>query len=338
MNLWSGRVPFLLGAAFAVGALIAVRSRRPLADGAAHACSILASPVAAAFLAMGLSGTFLTTRTKDWRPIIAWAVGTVAVGLVLRRAGLRHAWSGAVLDLAGARGVRRADPALPRAPPDHLRTTIWVSGLAAVVLWADPERHGLELRPLRLVLPAGRGGRDERAAHPDGGAAGASRRCSSARRPRSPTCATPARPVSTVGYYKPLAAELDTHRGAAQLPGRGRGPRGARRLRRAARPRDARPRLGDPGGQGPQLRRSNKNPLDPRVYKIWLHNNAVGYVALPSTSVGGQYPEYDLVQERPRRLPAPDLGQPALEAVPGREPDPDRRRARAAARLHASRR
>ncbi|HEU5267254.1 MAG TPA: hypothetical protein VFU35_11170, partial [Jatrophihabitans sp.] len=79
INLWSGRVPFLLGAAFAVGALIAVRARRPLPTVLLTVASLLASPVAGAFLALGLSGTFLTTRTREWRPIIAWAAGTVGI-------------------------------------------------------------------------------------------------------------------------------------------------------------------------------------------------------------------------------------------------------------------
>jgi hypothetical protein len=44
----------------------------------------------------------------------------------------------------------------------------------------------------------------------------------------------------------------------------------------------------------------DQDPLDPVTYKVWLDNNAVGYVALPSTSVGG-YPEYTLVQKHQAR-------------------------------------
>ena len=35
-----------------------------------------------AFLALGLSGTFLTTRTRDWRPITACAIATSGVALL----------------------------------------------------------------------------------------------------------------------------------------------------------------------------------------------------------------------------------------------------------------
>src|SRR5262249_55035764 len=38
----------------------------------------------------------------------------------------------------------------------------------------------------------------------------------------------------------------------------------------------------------------NKPSLDPVTYKVWLDNNAVGYVALPMATVGG-FPEYSLV-------------------------------------------
>jgi hypothetical protein len=38
----------------------------------------------------------------------------------------------------------------------------------------------------------------------------------------------------------------------------------------------------------------SEDPLDPVAYKVWLDNNAVGYVALPSASVDGS-PEYTLV-------------------------------------------
>jgi hypothetical protein len=41
-----------------------------------------------------------------------------------------------------------------------------------------------------------------------------------------------------------------------------------------------------------------EDPLDPVTYKIWLDNNAVGYVALPSASVVS-YPEYKLVASGP---------------------------------------
>jgi hypothetical protein len=286
-------VPFLLGAAFAVAALIAVRARRPAATVLLTVCSLLASPVAAAFLALGLSGTFLTTRTKEWRPIIAWAVGTVAVGLVL---------------VALAFGTPGPEPfsiwlalevfggliLLYRArPPDHLRTTIWVTALATVVLWAIPNGMGSNFArfvwyclPVAVVAVSARRTRTAVLLVIPPLIVGASSTVADLR--------NSVRPVSTVGYYKPLAAKLDSiaglrnyrvevvdhgaHAGYAELLGHAQLARGWETQEDRA--------LNKP---------LNKSPLAPDVYKIWLQNNAVGYVALPSTSVGN-YPEYDLVK------------------------------------------
>jgi hypothetical protein len=81
-NLWSGRIPFLLGGAFGVAALIAVRSHRRAWTVGLTLLSVLASPVTGAFLAIGLSGTFLTTRTKVYRPIVTFAVLTAGAALI----------------------------------------------------------------------------------------------------------------------------------------------------------------------------------------------------------------------------------------------------------------
>ena len=67
------------------------------------------------------------------------------------------------------------------------------------------------------------------------------------------------------------------------------------------------------------------DPLDATTYKVWLDNNAVGYVALPAVSVSG-YSEYDLVRSGRAALPAADLAQHRLDAVRGGAPHTDRRR------------
>src|SRR5204863_2129797 len=87
LNLWSGRVAFLLGAVPAVGVLIAVRQGKRAWTVVLTLLSVLASPVAGAFIALGLSGTFLTTRTKAYRPIIGYAVVTAGLAIVLATVG-----------------------------------------------------------------------------------------------------------------------------------------------------------------------------------------------------------------------------------------------------------
>lgn len=293
INLWSGRVPFLLGAAVAVGALIALRHRRRGMTIALTLLSILASPLSGAFLALGLSGTFLTTRTKNWRPIIAYAVGAVAialvaVGLVFGAPGPEPFSTGLAAEvLAGLALLYLA------RPPDHLRTTIWVTALATVVLWAVPNGLGSNVArfvwfclPVAVVALSRRRSWVVALAVAPLLVVGASSTLTDLE--------NAVRPVSSVGYYAPLAARLDSiaelqdyrvevvnhgaHAGYDALLGHASLARGWETQEDNA------------------LNKSLATPrLDPVTYKVWLDNNAVGYVALPLSSVGGS-PEYTLVQ------------------------------------------
>ncbi len=298
INLWSGRVPFLLGAAVAVGALIAVRRRRPVAAVGLTLLSILASPVSGAFICAGLSGTFITTRTKAYRPIIAYTAGAavlalLAVGVVFGAPGPEPFSDGLLLEVVlGQLWLWWA------WPPDHIRTTLGVALLATVALWAIPNGMGSNFSRfpffcLSVAVVA-----------------------TSARHWRLAVFAvTPVlimgmvattqdvlnatKPVSSVGYYKSLAHRLDqitdlrnyrvevvnhgAHAGYDALLDHALLARGWETQEDVA------------------LNSSlDQDPLDPVTYKVWLDNNAVGYVALPSTSVGG-YPEYTLVQKHRAR-------------------------------------
>jgi hypothetical protein len=294
LNLWSGRVPFLLGAAAGVGAVIAVRRRNRTATVGLTLLSMLFSPVAGVCIVMGLSGTFLTTRTKEYRGIIAYAAITVlvAVSLVAFAFGTPGPEPFSIVLLiellGGLAFLWIADP------PDHLRTTLYVSAVATVVLWAVPNGLGSNYaRFAWFCLPVAVA-------------------ATSSRRPRVILLAVAAmlieggvttvrdlnnaaKPVSSVSYYTALAHRLDripglqnyrvevvnhgAHAGYDALLGHAMLARGwetqeDRALNRVL----------------------DQDPLDPVTYKVWLDNNAVGYVALPSDSVGG-YPEYTLVQQ-----------------------------------------
>jgi hypothetical protein len=294
LNLWSGRIPFLLGAAAGVAALIAVRRRNRTATVLLTLLSMLFSPVAGAFIVLGLSGTFLTTRTREHRPIIAYAVITAALTLVL---------------VAFAFGTPGPEPfSVPlflevvggfafvwmAAPPDHIRTTVYVSALAVVVLWAVPNGLGANYaRFLWFCLPVAVVATSSRPARialfavapliVEGGITTVN------------DLHNAAKPVSSVSYYTSLAHRLDqipdlqnyrvevvnhgAHAGYDALLDHAMLARGWETQEDFA------------------LNKSlNEDPLDPVTYKIWLDNNAVGYVALPSDVVGG-YPEYTLVQQ-----------------------------------------
>lgn len=294
-NLWSGRVPFLFGAALAITAIIALRSRRVVLAAGLTVVSIFASPVSGAFVLMGLSGTFLTTRTKSWRPPIAWVGGVavtalLAVAIVFGQPGPQpfSAWlTGQVLVLLALLWAAR--------PPDHIRTTIAWSAVAAVVLFVVPNGMGSNFaRFAWFVLPA------------------VVLATTLRRRKVAVLLVLPAilaggsgtiadlrnaiRPVSSVAYYEPLADRLDrlpdlanyrlevvnhgAHAGYDALLDHAMLARGWETQEDSA------------------LNTALKqDPLDPVTYKVWLDNNAVGYVALPAAPVGS-YPEYDLVKSR----------------------------------------
>jgi hypothetical protein len=293
INLWSGRVPFLLGSAVAVGALIAVRRQKRSAAAGLTLLSILASPVSGAFLCLGLVGTFLTTRTRAYRPVIAWTIGAAVVALL------------AVALLFGTPGPEPFSGWLLLElvlgllwmwwawPSDHVRTTLAASLLATFVLFLVPNGMGSNFsRFVSFCLPVVV-------------VAASSRRARLAALAVTPVLVmgavsttldlvNAARPISSVNYYTSLAARLDkiadlgnyrvevvnhgAHAGYDALLDHALLARGWETQEDVA------------------LNSSlQQHSLDAVTYKLWLDNNAVGYVALPSSSVGG-YPEYTLVQ------------------------------------------
>lgn len=293
VNLWSGRVAFLLGAAVAAGAVYVLRRGWRVATVALTFLAMLTSPVSGAFVALGLSGTFLTTRTRAWRPIIAYSVITTLVAL------------GAVSAVFGAPGpepfsLRLAGGMIGAllllrvaSPPDHLRTTIWVTLLATIVVWAIPNGMGSNLaRLVWFCLPVAIIATSYRRAWVAGLLtvplllAGSFQTYNDLR--------DAAKPVSTVGYYTSLARQLrslpDLQDYRVEVVNHGAHAGYDALLPYAMLAR---------GWETQEDESLNKalslNPLPPTTYKVWLDNNAVGYVALPSSSVGG-YPEYRLVR------------------------------------------
>jgi hypothetical protein len=102
-------------------------------------------------------------------------------------------------------------------------------------------------------------------------------------------------PISKVSYYKPLAAQLDTIKGLenyrVEVVNHGAHAAYDALLNHAVLAR------GWETQEDLALNSSlQQNDLDDVTYKVWLDNNAVGYVALPSTAVV-HYPEYKLLQK-----------------------------------------
>jgi hypothetical protein len=291
-TLWSGRVPFALGAAPALGALLALRYGKRWMIVALTVLSISASPLAGAFLVLGLSGTFLTTRTKEYRPIIGYVVIPAALAFLLTTfafgapgpepftdALLGALCAGLILVFSGA--------------PDHLRTTFGVTLIAVVVAWAVPNGVGSNIaRFVWFVLPVA-------------ALALSTKRVAIALLATAPLVAIggittvtdlvhASEPISSVAYYNTLVNRLDhipdLRNYRVELVDHGARAGYDALLEHAWLARGWETQE-DNALNGPLT----QDPLDPITYKVWLDNNAVGYVALPSTSVV-TYPEYKLVE------------------------------------------
>lgn len=290
VNLWSGRVPFLLGSAFAVAALIEVRKKRRLRAGLATVLSIAASPVSGAFLALGLAGAFLVTRSH--RAVSASTMATVVVSLGL--VGLAFGNPGPqpfpwtlLAEAAGALALF-----LLARPADYLRAIIWLSMLTALVLAVIPNGLGANFgRMLWFCLPVAV-------------VATSARRVWLALLLVAPVVLGGAnltvtdlrdsrQPVAEVSYYLPLANELDKLSGLdnhrLEVVAEGAHAAYDALLDHAMLAR---------GWETQEDNALNKTLLSPTLddtaYKIWLDNNSVGYVALPR-SRAEVYPEYTLV-------------------------------------------
>ncbi|HEV7205552.1 MAG TPA: hypothetical protein VGN18_13160 [Jatrophihabitans sp.] len=296
-NLWSGRIPFLLGSALAVAAVIAVRRKQRWRTVGFTLLSIMASPVSGAFIAVGLTGTFLCTRTRAYRPIIGWAVGTAVVaiggvGLLFGAPGPEPFSGTLLLELVASLLLL----IVAARPPDHIRTTLWISLITCLALFAVPNGMGSNFSrfvwfclPV-VVMAVGRASRRllTLAVLPLilVGASGTVTDLRNAERP-----------VSSVDYYTSLAGRLDRipnlENYRVEVVNHGAHAGYDALLSHASLAR------GWETQEDIHLNAAlQKDPLDPTTYKVWLDNNAVGYVALPTSHVGGgSYPEYTLVTE-----------------------------------------
>ncbi|MGH8962966.1 MAG: hypothetical protein ACRDWT_17560 [Jatrophihabitantaceae bacterium] len=293
VNLWSGRVPFLFGGAFAVGALIALRRKRTVLTVVLSLLSILASPVSGAFAAMGLSGLFLSNR--EYRrisliTIVSIGLGLIAVGIAFGAPGPEPFSDSLKVEVVSSLLLLQlARPAI------WLRSTIWLSVIATFVIAAEPNGMGsnfarivwyclpvavVALSRFRLwlvmliILPLLVAGTNQTVQDlQDAGL-----------------------PISQVSYYKPLAAQLDTIEGLrnyrVEVVNHGAHAAYDALLNHAALARGWETQ--EDNALNSPLQQHN---LDGVTYKVWLDNNAVGYVALPATAVV-DYPEFLLVEKQ----------------------------------------
>lgn len=139
-SLWSGRVPFALGTALAVAALLAVLADHRLAAAVAGALTALVSPVCAAFLMLGLVGVLVHVPLR--RMVAIYTV--VAAGVPLLGVGIYFGLPGnegfPVLQAAGAAGAIAV--MLLARPAPWVRTVLLISLAASLLLAVVPNGLG----------------------------------------------------------------------------------------------------------------------------------------------------------------------------------------------------
>jgi hypothetical protein len=296
VNLWSGRVPFLFSSAIALVALIAVVHRRHYTASVLSIVSILASPTAAVFLALGLGGSMIVTRDRGFRKtalitLVGITIGLIGDGLIFGSPGPEpfpgYLQTQVVLSLLLLLLAR---------PPANVRVTAWLAiptvwiianvpnGLGSnfarfvwfclpvVIVATSPFPKRVVALIILPVLLTGSWGTyvDLRNA---------------------------AQPISGVAYYQPLVDQLDIMPGLKnyRLEVVDHGAHAAYETllghAQLARGWETQEDL----HLNPVLYKKNLGPVK---YKIWLDNNAVGFVAIPSETMHGR-PEYKLVSNHP---------------------------------------
>ncbi|MCL2782034.1 MAG: hypothetical protein FWD74_11230 [Actinomycetia bacterium] len=151
-NLWCGRVPLSMGAAFALGGLLVFRRRRPWLGGALAGVSALFSPLAPVGLVLGMSGLALTRPAR--RGELARFLLPMAVGLAVPAVafGVPGPMSFPATTLAWTVGILGLAVCLPA--PRQVRVSLAVAVLAACALFLIPNGVGANVsRYAYLVAP-----------------------------------------------------------------------------------------------------------------------------------------------------------------------------------------
>jgi MFS family permease len=141
IGLLSSRVPFDLGLAIALGALLSARRRRWWLALALTLLSSLASPVAGAFLALALIAWWLVSPRRAWRAVLACAAlaPIAALTLVFPEGGSQPFVASAFYPaLAGVLAIAVLIPSEQRA----LKLGAWLYALAMIGAYVLPSAVG----------------------------------------------------------------------------------------------------------------------------------------------------------------------------------------------------
>jgi hypothetical protein len=289
-NLWSGRVPFLFASALAVAGLIFFRERRIVPAVVLMLVSVVATPTPAAFVALGMAGVFISwpSRRRDAAIVIA-AIGAASLAITYAFGSPGPEPFGSTLRVQLICALLLLQLARPKR---WVRTTLWVSVLAVIAISSVGNAMGSNLaRWVWFCLPV------------------VVMALSRFNAFFVALVVTPllvggwnmtyidlqnaVKPVSSTQYYQPLAEELDTLPDLVnyrlEIVDHGAHAAYAALLNHATLAR---------GWETQADVELNNSVLDrhlaPITYHLWLNANAVGYVALPATTIAN-YGEYNLV-------------------------------------------
>jgi hypothetical protein len=151
-NLYSGRVPFGLGAALAVVALVALRRGRPWTGGVLIAVAGLASPLATAFTLLGLVGCFVTQPARRGALVRFAALALVGLALPSVAFGAPGAMPFQATTLGWTVGILAAAACLRL--PRSVRVGLYFAIVVSLLLFLVPNGLGANIgRYAYLVLP-----------------------------------------------------------------------------------------------------------------------------------------------------------------------------------------
>jgi hypothetical protein len=152
INLWQGRVAFLLGCAFAAAAVLAARKGRWAICAALAMLSLLSSPVSAAFLGIVLVAALLTgtfARRALLLPLITLAVGAALSIIVFGNPGPDPVTVGLVLGMCALLIAM-----LLARPPKPVQATLLITVVLAIAIVVIPNGMGSNLaRLVWFALP-----------------------------------------------------------------------------------------------------------------------------------------------------------------------------------------
>jgi hypothetical protein len=259
---------------------------------------VFCSPVSGAFLALGLAGTFISEPTKRYRRICATTIATVGIALIVvavafGNPGPENFSFWLTLEIIGGLAL-----CLVAQPAPWVRTTVWLSFVVVILLFLIPNGLGSNIMrwgwfyiPVAVIATSKR--RLLVSLALVAALVGAGLQATVA------DLINASNPTSTVAFYQPLAHELDklpdlsTYRLEVVAHGFSHGSHAGDE----ALLNDAMLARGWETQEDQALNAIlGEKSLTQVSFKVWLDDNAVGYVAIPRQRVASS-PEYNVIAD-----------------------------------------